>query len=80
MHFQRETKGEATSRSRAGRPRRASGRSSATTVMVENQPQRTTGTAVALPAVASVDATLLAARQLLNNPPLSGVTPSVVEQ
>jgi hypothetical protein len=76
----RETEGEATSRSRAGRPRRAGGRLVATTVVVESQPQRTAVTAAAPPAVVGVDATLLAVSRLLNNPPLSRASPSAAEQ
>jgi hypothetical protein len=77
---EREVERGATSRPRAGRPRRAGGRSGATTVMVESQPQRTAGAVPAPSVVAGVDATLLAARQLLNNPPPSGASPSVAEQ
>jgi hypothetical protein len=42
-------------------------------VMVESQPQRTAGAVPAPSVVAGVDATLLAARQLLNNPPYSAL-------
>jgi hypothetical protein len=49
-------------------------------VMVESQPQRTAGAMPAPSVVAGVDATLLAARQLLNNPPLSGASPSAAEE
>jgi hypothetical protein len=68
-HHEREVERGATSRPRAGRPRRAGGRSGATTVMVEGQPQRTAGAVPAPSVVAGVDATLLVACQLLNNPP-----------
>jgi hypothetical protein len=78
-HHGRETEGEATSRSRAGRPRRAGGRSGATIVLVESQPQRIASTAAASSVAAGVDATLLAARQLLNNPPSFKASPSAVE-
>jgi hypothetical protein len=47
---------------------------------VEHQPQRTAGTVPAPSVVAGADATLLAARQLLNNPPPSGVSPSAAEE
>jgi hypothetical protein len=69
---EREVEGEATSRSRAGRSIRAGGRSGATTIMVESQPQCTIGTAAAPPAAEGVDTMLLATRQLLNNPHPSG--------
>jgi hypothetical protein len=77
---EREVERGATSRPRAGRPRCAGGRSGATTVMVESQPQRTAGAVPTPSVVAGVDATLLAARQLLNNPPPSGASPSAAEQ
>jgi hypothetical protein len=57
-----------------------SGRIDATTVVLESQPQRTTGTTAPPPAAVGIDATLLAVRQLLNNPPPSGASPSAVEQ
>jgi hypothetical protein len=71
---------EATSRSRAGRLRRAGGRTDATTVMLESQPQRTVGTIASPLAAAGIDATLLVARQLLNNPSPSGASPLAAEQ
>jgi hypothetical protein len=77
---EREVERGATSRPRAGRPRRTSGRSGATTVIVESQPQRTAGAVPAPSVVAGADATLLAARQLLNNPPPSGASPSAAEE
>jgi hypothetical protein len=79
-HRERETEGETTSRSRAGRSQRVGGHTDATTVMLESQPQRTTGTTAPPPAAAGIYATLLAARQLLNNPPPSGALPSATEQ
>jgi hypothetical protein len=48
--------------------------------MVESQPQRTAGAVPAPSVVAGADATLLAARQLLNNPPPSGASPSAAEE
>jgi hypothetical protein len=45
-----------------------------------SQPQHTTGTTTPQPAAAGIDATLLAAWQILNNPPPSGASPSVAEQ
>jgi hypothetical protein len=77
-----ERRGErgATSRPREGRPRHAGGRSGATTVIVESQPQRATSIVPAPSVVAGADATLLAARQLLNNPPPSGASPSAAEE
>jgi hypothetical protein len=77
---EREVERGATSCPRAGRPRHAGDRSSATTVIVESQPQRTAGAMPAPSVVAGADATLLAARQLLNNPPPSGASPSAVEE
>jgi hypothetical protein len=77
---EREVETGATFRPRAGRPRRTGGRSGATTVMVESQTQRTAGTVPAPSVVAGADATLLAARQLLNNPPPSGASPSAAEE
>jgi hypothetical protein len=77
---EREPERGATSRPRAGRPRHAGGRLGATTVIVESQPQRTAGAVPAPSVVAGADATLLAARQLLNNPPPSGASPSAVEE
>jgi hypothetical protein len=77
---EREVERGATSHPRAGRPRRTGGRSGATTVMVESQPQRTAGVVPAPSVVAGADVTLLAARQLLNNPPPSGASPSAAEE
>jgi hypothetical protein len=77
---EREGERGATFRLRAGRPRHAGGRSGATTVIVESQPQRATGTVPKPLVVAGADATLLAARQLLNNPPPSGASPSAAEE
>jgi hypothetical protein len=77
---EKEVERGATSRPRAGRPRCAGGRSGATTVIVESQPQRTAGTVPAPPVVAGADATLLAACQLLNNPPPIGASPSATEE
>jgi hypothetical protein len=77
---EREVERGATSRPRVGRPRHAGGRSGATTVIVESQPQHTAGAVPAPSMVAGADATLLAARQLLNNPPPSGASPSAAEE
>jgi hypothetical protein len=77
---EREAKGGATSHPRAGRSRCSSSRLGATTVIVESQPQRTAGMAAPPPVAAGTDATLQVACQLLNNPPPSGASPSVVEQ
>jgi hypothetical protein len=44
------------------------------------QPQRTAGTVPAPPVAVGADATLLAACQLLNNPPPSGASPSAAEE
>jgi hypothetical protein len=78
-HPSRHERG-ATSRPRVGRPRHAGGRSGATTVIVESQPQRAAGTVPAPSVVAGADETLLVARQLLNNPPPSGASPSAAEE
>jgi hypothetical protein len=77
---ERESERETTSRSRMGRSRRTGGRTDATTVMLESQPQCTTGMTATLPAVVGLDIALLAVRQLLNNPPPFEASPSVVEQ
>jgi hypothetical protein len=77
---ERETEGETTFRSRAGRSRWAGGRADAMTVVLESQPQHTTGTTAPPPATVGIDAALLAVHQLLNNSPSSGVSPSVAEQ
>jgi hypothetical protein len=77
---EREVERGATSRPRAERSRHAGGRSGATTVIVESQPQRTAGTVPAPSVVAGTDVTLLAARQPLNNPPPSGASPSAAEE
>jgi hypothetical protein len=47
---------------------------------VESQPQRTAGAVPAPSVVAGADATLLMARQLLNNPPPSEASPSAAEE
>jgi hypothetical protein len=78
-HHKREIESETTSRSRAGRPRWASGHIDATTVMIESQPQRTASTTATPPVAVGIDTALLAACQLLNNPP-SRVLPSAAEQ
>jgi hypothetical protein len=48
--------------------------------MLESQPQRIVGTTTSPSAVAGIDAVLLAACQLLNNPPPSEVSPSVASR
>jgi hypothetical protein len=77
---EREVERGATSRPRVGRLRRAGGHSGATTVIVKSQPQRTAGAVPAPSVVAGADVTLLAARQLLNNPPPFGASPSAAEE
>jgi hypothetical protein len=77
---ERESERETTSWSRAGRSRRPNGRTDTTTVVLESQPQPTAGTTASPPTVVGLDAALLAARQLLNNPPPTGASPSAVEQ
>jgi hypothetical protein len=63
-----------------GRSRRAGGRTDITTVLLESQPQRTTGTTALPPAAAGIDTALLVVHQLLNNPPPSGASPLAAEQ
>jgi hypothetical protein len=77
-HRERESERETTSRSRAGRSRQPRGLTDITTVVLESQP--TTGMTASLPTAVGPDATLLAARQLLNNPPPTGASPSAAEQ
>jgi hypothetical protein len=77
---EREVERGVTSCPRAGRSRHTGGRSGATTVIVESQPQRTAGAVPAPSVVAGANVTLLAARQLLNNPPPSGASPSAAEE
>jgi hypothetical protein len=77
---ERESEWETTSLSRAGRSRRVGGRTDTTTIVLESQLERTTGTTAPPPATAGIDATLLVVCQLLNNPPPSEVPPSVAEQ
>jgi hypothetical protein len=74
---ERESERETTSRSRASRSRRPRGRTD-TTVVLESQ--STAGTMASLLAAVGPDAALLAARQLLNNPPPTGASPSAAEQ
>jgi hypothetical protein len=75
-----ETEREVTSHSQAGRPRRASGHSMATTAATAMQHQCSAGTVRTLPPVVGVEATLVTTRRLLNNPPLVHVSPSATEQ
>jgi hypothetical protein len=79
-HHEREPEREATSHSKAGWSQRAGGCTDAAIVMLESQPQHTTGTTTSLPAVVGIDAVLLVVRQLLNNPPPSGASPSAAKQ
>jgi hypothetical protein len=48
--------------------------------MLESQPQPTAGTTASPPAAVGLNTVLLAVRQLLNNPPPTGASPSVAEQ
>jgi hypothetical protein len=64
---ERESERETISWSRAGWSRWPRGRTDTTTVVLESQP--TTGMTASPPAAVGPDAALLAARQLLNNPP-----------
>jgi hypothetical protein len=77
---EQETEREVTSRSRARRSRRASGRSSATTAATTTQHKRTVGTVRTPSQVVGVEAILVAAHQLFNNPPSAHAFPSAVEQ
>jgi hypothetical protein len=77
---ERESERETTSRSRAGRSRWVGGHADTTTIVLESQPERTTGTTAPPPATVGIDVTLLAACQLLNNPPPSEAPPSADEQ
>jgi hypothetical protein len=77
-HRERESERETTSRSRAGRSQRPRGRTDMTTVVLESQPA--TGTAALPPAAVGPDTALLAARQLLNNPPPARASPSAAKQ
>jgi hypothetical protein len=54
-------------------------RTDATTVVLESLLQRTTSMTCPPLIAAGTDATLLAAHQLLNNPPSSGVSPSATK-
>jgi hypothetical protein len=75
---ERESKRETTSRSRAGLSRRPRGHTNTTTVMLESQPA--VGMMTSPPPAVGPDAALLAVRQLLNNPPPVGASPSAAEQ
>jgi hypothetical protein len=77
-HRERESERETTSRSRAGRSRWSRGRTDTTTVVLESQP--TAGMMASPPAAVGPDGALLAVHQLLNNPPLTGASPSAAEQ
>jgi hypothetical protein len=77
-HRERESEWETTSRSRAGRSRRSRGHTDTTTVVLKSQP--TTGMMASPPAAVGPDAALLAACQLLNNPPPIGTSPSAAKQ
>jgi hypothetical protein len=79
-HREQETEREVTSRSWAGRSRRAGGHSGATTATTATQHQRTVGTVRTLSPAVGVEATLVVARRLLNNPPSAYASPSAVEQ
>jgi hypothetical protein len=63
-----------------GRSRRSRGRTDIRTVVLECQPQSTTGTTASPLAVVGPDAALLAVCQLLNIPPSAGASSSAVEQ
>jgi hypothetical protein len=73
-HRERESERETTSRSRAGRSRRPRGRTDTTTVVLESQSQPTAGMISSPLKAVGPDAVLLAARQLLDNPPPTGAS------
>jgi hypothetical protein len=75
-HREQETEREVTFSSRAGRSRRAS----AMTVVIATQQQHTAGTVQTPPSAVGVEATLVAARRLLNNSPSMHASPSSTEQ
>jgi hypothetical protein len=77
---ERESDGEATSYSRAGRPRRGGGRSTATARVDAAQCQHSASAAAVPLPVATAEAMMHTVRQLLNNPPPSGASPLVAEQ
>jgi hypothetical protein len=79
-HREREFERETTSWSRAGQSQRSRGRTNATIVVLESQPQHTTGMTASPPEAVGLDAALLAARQLLNNLPPTRASPLAVEQ
>jgi hypothetical protein len=79
-HQEWETDGGATSCSRAGRSRLVGDHSAAMAGMATSQLQRSASTVVTLPLVAVTEAMLVAAHQLLNNPPTSHTSPSAVDQ
>jgi hypothetical protein len=72
---ERESDGEATSRSRAGR-----GGCSAATARVDAAQHQRSSNAAAVPPTTTVEATMHAVHQLLNNPPPSGASLSAMEQ
>jgi hypothetical protein len=80
FHQEQKTEREVTSHSRAGRSRCSGGHSSATIAATATQHQRTVGTVRMPLPVAGVEATLVVAYQLLNNPPLEHTSPSAAEQ
>jgi hypothetical protein len=77
---ERESDREATSCSRAGRPRRGGGRSTATARVDAAQCQHSASAAAVPLPVATAEAMMHTVRQLLNNPPPSGASPLVAEQ
>jgi prephenate dehydrogenase len=79
-HRVQETEREITSRSQAGRSRCVGGHSMATTAATATQHQRSAGMVRTPPPAVGVKATLVTARQLLNNAPLVHTSPSAVEQ
>jgi hypothetical protein len=79
-HQERETKGEATSCSSAGRSRRVGGRITAVVGVAAPQHQCSASTVLTLPLAVATEGTLVAAHQLLNSPPPPHTSLSVVEQ
>jgi hypothetical protein len=79
-HQERETEGEATSRSRAGQSRCASGHTVTAAGVASSQRQHSAGTTVTPPPMTTSEAMMAAARWLLNKPLPPHASPSAVEQ
>jgi hypothetical protein len=79
-HREQEIEREVTSRSRAGRSRCDGGRSSAMKNATATQHHHMAGMVWTPSLAVGVEATLVTAHRLLNNPPLAHASPSVTEQ